>query len=82
MGVYFWNGELPESGLPRLYIGQSGNVGKRLVQHNQDTDRGKDFWNLALLIPSSRQISGTAIPVSARFNVAMIWLSVNLLFFM
>jgi hypothetical protein len=27
-----------------VYIGQYGNVGKRLAQRNQDTDRGKDFW--------------------------------------
>jgi Domain of unknown function (DUF4357) len=52
VGVYFLIGELSESGLPRVYIGQSGNVGKRLVQHNQDTDRGKDFWNRALLVVS------------------------------
>jgi Domain of unknown function (DUF4357) len=52
VGVYFLIGELSESGLPRVYIGQSGNVGKRLVQHNQDTDRGKDFWNRALVVVS------------------------------
>lgn len=27
VGVYFLMGELPEAGLPRAYIGQSGNVG-------------------------------------------------------
>jgi Domain of unknown function (DUF4357) len=52
VGVYFLIGEMSESGLPRVYIGQSGNVGKRLVQHNQDTDRGKDFWNRALVVVS------------------------------
>ena len=52
VGVYFLIGELSESGLPRVYVGQSGNVGKRLVQHNQDTDRGKDFWNRALVVVS------------------------------
>jgi predicted GIY-YIG superfamily endonuclease len=52
VGVYFLIGELSESDLPRVYIGQSGNVGKRLVQHNQDTDRGKDFWNRALVVVS------------------------------
>jgi predicted GIY-YIG superfamily endonuclease len=52
VGVYFLIGELSESGLPRAYIGQSGNVGKRLAQHNQDTDRGKDFWNRALVVVS------------------------------
>ena len=41
VGVYFLMGELSEAGLPRVYIGQSGNVGARLVQHNLN----KDFWN-------------------------------------
>lgn len=41
-------GELSEAGLPRVYIGQSGYVGTRLVQHNQ----GKDFWNRALVVIS------------------------------
>lgn len=48
VGVYFLIGELSEAGLPRVYIGQSGNVGTRLVQHNQN----KDFWNRALLVIS------------------------------
>ena len=48
VGVYFLMGELSEAGLPRAYIGQSGSVGNRLVQHNQ----GKDFWNRALVIIS------------------------------
>jgi Domain of unknown function (DUF4357) len=52
VGVYFLIGEMSESGIPRVYIGQSGNVGKRLVQHNQDTDQGKDFWNRALVVVS------------------------------
>jgi len=34
--------------LPRVYIGQSGSVGMRLVQHNQN----KDFWNRALVVTS------------------------------
>jgi predicted GIY-YIG superfamily endonuclease len=46
--VYFLIGELSEAGLPRLYIGQSGSVGTRLVQHNQS----KDFWNRALVVIS------------------------------
>jgi hypothetical protein len=45
VGVYFLLGELSEDGLPRAYIGQSGSVGNRLVQHNQN----KDFWNRALV---------------------------------
>ena len=48
VGVYFLIGELSESGLPRAYVGQSGSVGNRLVQHNQ----GKDFWNRALVVIS------------------------------
>ncbi|MBK6320786.1 MAG: GIY-YIG nuclease family protein [Burkholderiales bacterium] len=32
--------------VPRAYIGQSGNVGNRLVQHNQNND----FWNRALFL--------------------------------
>jgi hypothetical protein len=52
VGLYFLIGELSEAGLPRTYIGQSGNVGKRLAQHNQENDRGKDFWNRALVVVS------------------------------
>ena len=48
VGVYFLLGELSEGGLPRAYIGQSGNVGTRLAQHNQ----GKDFWNRAMVVIS------------------------------
>ncbi|AMM23399.1 GIY-YIG nuclease family protein [Variovorax sp. PAMC 28711] len=48
VGVYFLMGELSETGLPRAYIGQSGNVGSRLVQQNQS----KDFWNRALVVIS------------------------------
>ena len=48
VGVYFLLGELSEAGLPRVYIGQSGSVGNRLVQHNQN----KDFWNRALVVIS------------------------------
>jgi hypothetical protein len=48
VGVYVLTGELSEAGQPRAYIGQSGNVGNRLVQHNQ----GKDFWNRALVVIS------------------------------
>ena len=48
VGVYFLMGELSEAGLPRVYIGQSGNVGGRLVQHNLN----KDFWNRAIVVIS------------------------------
>ena len=48
VGVYFLMGDMSEAGLPRAYIGQSGNCGARLVQHNQN----KDFWNRALVVIS------------------------------
>ena len=48
VGVYFLMGDLSDAGLPRAYVGQSGNVGNRLVQHNQN----KDFWNRALIVIS------------------------------
>ena len=48
VGVYFLLGELSEAGLPRVYIGQSGSVGARLIQHNQS----KDFWNRVLVVIS------------------------------
>ncbi len=48
VGVYFLLGELSEAGLPRAYIGQSGSVGTRLVQHTQT----KDFWNRVLVVIS------------------------------
>jgi hypothetical protein len=48
VGVYFLLGELSEVGLPRVYIGQSGSVGTRLVQHNQS----KDFWNRVMVVIS------------------------------
>lgn len=48
VGVYFLISELSKSGLLRAYIGQSGNVGNRLVQHNQN----KDFWNRAMVVMS------------------------------
>ena len=48
VGVYVLTGELSDGGLRRAYIGQSGNVGNRLAQHNQS----KDFWNRALVVIS------------------------------
>jgi Domain of unknown function (DUF4357) len=48
VGVYYLIGELSDAGLPRVYIGQSGNVGSRLVNHNQN----KDFWNRAFVVIS------------------------------
>lgn len=52
VGIYVLTGELSDGGLPRAYIGQSGNVGNRLVQHNQGNSQGKDFWNRALVVIS------------------------------
>lgn len=48
VGVYYLLGDPNEAGLTRLYVGQSGNVGKRLSQHNQ----AKEFWNRALVVVS------------------------------
>ena len=47
VGVYYLVGPAEEGEGDALYIGQSGNVGMRLVQHNQDEN--KDFWNRALV---------------------------------
>ena len=52
VGVYLLIGDLSEGGLPRAYVGQSGNVGNRLAQHNQGNAQGKDFWNRALVVIS------------------------------
>ncbi|BBF93412.1 GIY-YIG nuclease family protein [Blastochloris tepida] len=39
-GVYFLVGENPESALkPLVYIGETDNVGKRLIQHNKDDSK-------------------------------------------
>lgn len=50
-GVYFLTGPDPE-GLDRLcvYVGETDNVGKRLVQHSKDET--KDFWEKACVITS------------------------------
>ena len=48
VGVYFLVGSREEGDEPALYIGQSGAVGPRLSQHNQE----KDFWTRALVIVS------------------------------
>lgn len=48
VGVYFLMGELSETGLPRVYIGQTGCAGDRLAEHN----RKKDFWNRAFVVIS------------------------------
>lgn len=48
VGVYFLVGEGDDATVPTLYIGQTGNVGKRLSEHNEK----KDFWTRALVAVS------------------------------
>lgn len=48
VGIYFLVGDAEDGDTPLLYVGQSGNIGQRLLQHNQS----KDFWNKALVIVS------------------------------
>lgn len=53
-GIYFLTGPDPD-GLERLavYVGESDNVGHRLLQHNKD--EGKVFWERACVITSKDQ---------------------------
>ena len=48
VGVYYLVGPAEEGEGALLYIGQSGAVGTRLAQHNEN----KDFWNRALVAVS------------------------------
>lgn len=48
VGLYFLFGEDDESGEKLLYIGQSGDLSKRIAQHHQN----KDFWNKAVMFVS------------------------------
>lgn len=48
VGLYFLCGESDDGDVLKLYVGQSGNVGTRIAQHNQT----KDFWNKALVVVS------------------------------
>ena len=53
-GVYFLTGPDPEDpDTPQLYIGESDNVRKRLVQHS--TDENKDFWERTCVVTSKDQ---------------------------
>jgi len=45
VGLYVLFGEDDETGESRTYIGQTGNFGVRLKQHNEK----KEFWNRALI---------------------------------
>lgn len=49
VGVYFLVGENPETGEPAVYIGQSGNIGRRLDEHHQSE---KFDWNRVLVAVS------------------------------
>lgn len=48
VGVYFLVGDVDAGGLPKLYIGQSGDLSERLKGHH----RSKDFWNRAFVVLS------------------------------
>lgn len=53
-GIYFLIGPDPEGSYrPCVYIGESDNVGTRLIQHNKDET--KDFWERACIITSKDQ---------------------------
>ena len=53
-GIYFLTGPDPEGSYrPCVYIGESDNVGTRLIQHNKDET--KDFWERACIITSKDQ---------------------------
>lgn len=53
-GIYFLAGpDLETAGKQIVYIGESDNVGKRLIQHNKDVS--KDFWEKACIITSKDQ---------------------------
>lgn len=48
VAVYFLFGDSEEDGEPKVYIGQTGDLKKRLAKHNQE----KDFWQRALVLVS------------------------------
>lgn len=48
VGVYFLFGEDEDSGAAKVYIGQTGQLRQRLIQHNQT----REFWNRALVAVS------------------------------
>lgn len=57
VGIYYLVGG-SEEGAPKVYIGQTGELRKRLRQHN--TDPKKDFWERALvLISRTNSMTGT-----------------------
>jgi hypothetical protein len=48
VGLYMLVGDDQDEGLTSVYIGQTGNVGQRLVEHN----KLRDFWSRALVMVS------------------------------
>lgn len=52
VGVYYLVGPSEEGDGYRLYIGQSGNVGSRLAQHDAYHKADRDFWTRALIVVS------------------------------
>ncbi len=53
-GVYFLTGADPEGGVkPLVYMGETDNVAKRLVQHNKA--EAKEFWDRACIVTSKDQ---------------------------
>jgi hypothetical protein len=48
VGVYFLFGEAEDGGDPKVYIGQTGELRKRLASHNKK----KDFWERAIVLIS------------------------------
>lgn len=48
VAVYFLFGHSDDGAAPRIYIGQTGDLRKRLASHNKD----KDFWQRALVLIS------------------------------
>ena len=54
VGLYFLVGDdVDDMDQPRVYIGQTGGLGKRLGEHH--TDAKMDFWNRALVVISLTQ---------------------------
>ena len=48
VAVYFLFGQSEDGAEPKVYIGQTGDLRKRLASHNKD----KDFWQRALVLIS------------------------------
>ncbi|MCK9687336.1 GIY-YIG nuclease family protein [Scleromatobacter humisilvae] len=68
VGVYFLIGDNEASQTSSVYIGQTGELGKRLSQHNKT----KEFWNRALVVIS---LTNSLTQTHALF---LEWLSIKL----